>query len=149
MGNPAIDRSVDDVNSDGMNAMYFGAYYQLPLPIGVPFIIAQTKEQISELEDKILNGFIYELGDVTRAVKSTIYGKINPEQIQFVKNYLPVRGEMIRNPYPIAYLGKSVDNGYNYLGEWMFEAEIGVSVATRGTFNIQKAPKSNPVPVWI
>ena len=159
-----LAKTIRQAEVDGYNVTFSGDYKQATSVEGsvempVPFVVAQTPEQIERLDDGVLEGRIYDIGRF-----AAMEGTISDESIEFEKRYdinsAPKKKFLVKilsillepnpkrcglNPNPIRYFGHSLgDNGnYVYEGNWSFEItdkdlEKPGDLEKEGTFKIKK-----------
>jgi hypothetical protein len=127
---------LDEIEKTGARASFFGQYLQArkgsQRSRPMPFVIAQTPDQLRLLESGKLEGRVYELG-----IEAQIKGEISTNSVHFTKKYLPETD--ILGPgeqHEINYNGKG-DKGVNYRGRWSFE-DRGGDMQNSGTFDLHK-----------
>ena len=128
-----MEKTVSQAESDGYRVTFTGTYRQATAisgssEIAVPFVVAQTSDQISKREQGILEGRVYDMGKY-----AGLQGELKADSVEFTKRYQ--NGVMNRNP--IEYSGKSTDGGNTYEGTWEFESSTA-DMAKKGTFIMEK-----------
>lgn len=131
-----MDKTVSQAERDGYQVTFTGTYRQATAVSGssemaVPFVVAQTPDQISKLEQGVLEGRVYDMGNY-----AGILGELRAESVEFTKRYQHSRV----NKNPIEYRGKSTDGGNTYRGNWEFESSTA-DMAKKGTFIVEKKSK--------
>ncbi len=153
-----MDAAVKQAEGDGYQVSFAGVYKQTikvegSSEMSVPFVVAQTAEQVAKLAEGFLEGRIYDAGEL-----SSVEGKISPESVNFdicETFFLPRAQRRISvnsgsalgsedlvipplNLNKIIYQGQSNDGGKTYSGTWSFNSETSYMIPKGWSFSKQK-----------
>ncbi len=80
-----LEKTIEQIESEGLQISFTGLYRQSNrwgLEIPFPFVVSHTPEQVDKLSKGVLEGRVYDMGTY-----ANITGTINPETVEFTKEY--------------------------------------------------------------
>lgn len=145
----------DKAREHGYNVTFEGEYRQAPegqpeTQIRVPFVVAQSDDQRSQLSEGVLEGRVYDAGRYAMIHGTIDEGSVeNPEQvregIEMIQGVLEAVGEPstvrydhLVNPHVIAYEGERTAklDELAYSGRWSFNSD-NADMEKQGDFSMR------------